>query len=167
MSSAKSFEIFKIGVLDGEKLKSTAICFKSHERIAEAVTALLSKIQKAESQTKSAYEKVKNDQNLSSNEKNKELSRIETKWKRISSQYNSEMQSIKNSDIKLSDLIQMKLLYVIETVAKFLNLNLILNKSSGNMLNVFYNSKDIDVTDLIIQKLDEILPNIDLEELEK
>lgn len=163
----KKFDVSRIGVLDGEKLKLNAICFGSHVKIEEMVSNLLLKIRKAESETKTSYEKIKNNSKLSQKERNKELAKIESKWNSSSIKYNSEMQAIRKLDLKLSELIQKKLTEVIDSLAKSAKLDVIINKGSRDMINVFYSSKNVDITDIIIKKMDDAFPNIDLKELKQ
>ena len=163
----KKFDVSRIGVLDGEKLKTEALCFRSHEKIEEMVSNLLLKIRQAESNTKKSYQKVKGNSKLPLNERNKELAKIETKWNATSMKYNLEMQSIRGLDLKLSELIQKKLMETIESLATSVKLDIIINKGSRDMINVFYNSKSVDITDVIIKKMNEVLPNINFKELQK
>lgn len=161
----KSFDVTRLGVLDSIKLRQEAKCFKVHEEISNLVTDLVSKIQAAEKQAKSSYNEIKKNSKLSLKAKNKELAKVESKWKSLSRKYNEEMQSIRNMDLKVSDIIQTKLFSVLDSIAKSYKLNLILNKTCDEKLNVLYTSANIDITDLVIKKMDESLPKIKLEEL--
>jgi Skp family chaperone for outer membrane proteins len=157
----------KIAVLDGEKLKNTAKCFRAHEKIALMINDLLDKMKRSETEIKAEYDKIKNNSKLSQNQKLKNISKIETKWVNLSAQYNSQMQTIKNMDLSLSNHIQKRLGDVIEAISKSAKFNVVLNKGSRDSILVFYNSKNIDITDLVIQKLDKILPDVDLKEIQK
>lgn len=164
-SHLRSFDIIRIGVLDGQKLKQEAKCFKSHEKISQMVSDLVSKIRVSEKEFKNSYNEIKKNSKLTLSAKNSELAKLESKWKSLSRKYNDEMQNIRNIDLKVTEITQTKLFEILESVAKSLKLNLILNKSSDDKLNIFYNSKDIDITDLIIKKMDSTLPTIKLEDL--
>ena len=164
-SHLRSFDIIRIGVLDGQKLKQEAKCFKSHEKISQMVSDLVSKIRVSEKEFKNSYNEIKKNSKLTLSAKNSELAKLESKWKSLSRKYNDEMQDIRNIDLKVTEITQTKLFEILESVAKSLKLNLILNKSSDDKLNIFYNSKDIDITDLIIKKMDNTLPTIKLEDL--
>lgn len=163
----KKLDVVRIGVLDGERLKAEARCFKSHEKIAEMVTDLLSKVRTASVAMKKSYDEVKKDTNLTQKKRNAELSKIEAKWNADSARYNAEMQKIRNLDAKLTDFIQDKLNKTIDNIVKVAHVDIILNKGSRDLINVFYNSKNIDITDIVIKQLDESIPKIDLEELAK
>lgn len=164
-SDLEKFSVARIGVLDGARLKQEAKCFKSHEKISQMVTDLVSKIRETEKQFKDSYKEIKENAKLTLSAKNNELSKLESKWKSLSRKYNEEMQDIRDIDAKVTDMTQSKLFSILESVAKSLKLNLILNKISDDKISVFYMSKDIDITDLIIKKMDEALPNIKLEDL--
>ena len=161
------FDVTRIGVLDGERLKAEALCFKSHEKVADMVSELLVKIRQTSDSMKNSYDEVKKNKKLSRTKRNSELAKIEAKWNTDSKKYNAEMQRIKNLDMKLTEFIQNKLNQAIDDVARAASLAIVINKGSREMINVFYNSKNIDITDLIVKKLDESIPNIDLKELEK
>ena len=163
---SKNFETMKLAVLDGTKLKASAKCFKAHDRVANMINDVLSRMKKSESDIKAEYEKVRNDKNLTQKQRVKDIAKIEAKWANISAKYNAEVQSIKNTDFLLSSYIQKKLDYVIQMIAKSAKLNVILNKGTRDSISVFYNSKNIDITDLVIQKLDEILPDVNLKEIQ-
>lgn len=161
----KDFATQRVAVLDGERLKQEAKCFKSHEKVSVMLNELVSKIRDSEKQIKKSYDEVKNNQKLTLEMKNHELAKIESKWKSLSKKYNEEMQSIRNMDLKITDITQNKLFSILNSIAKSHKLNIILNKSSDNKLNVFYTAKNIDITDLVIQNLDKELPNINIEDL--
>jgi Skp family chaperone for outer membrane proteins len=154
-----------IAVLDGQKLKNSATCFKSHEKLAEMLSDILSKIRESETKIKAAYEKIKDDPKLSQKQKLKDIAKIEAKWADISAKYNSEIQIVKNADLKLSEYIQSKLSDVIKAIAKSLKLYVVLSKGTKDALLVFYNANGLDITDLVIQKMNEILPEVALKEL--
>ena len=164
-SHTANFDVARIGVLDGERLKLEAKCFKAHGEISQMVADLVSKIRGTEKQFKNSYNEVKKNSKLTLSAKNSELAKLESKWKSLSRKYNEEIQNIRNMDLKIAEITQNKLFSILESIAKSLKLNLILNKTSDDKLNVFYTSKDIDITDLVIKKMDEVLPNINLEDL--
>ena len=161
----RSFDAVKIGVIDAERLKSEAKCFRSHDKVATLVSDLLSEIHKKELQIKNSYETIKKDAKLNIKAKNKELSKIESKWSELSISYNKRMQSIKDLDLKISELVQSKLKDVLDSISRSYKLNIILNKGSKDVTNVFYVSKNMDITNIVIDKMNKVLPEIDLEEL--
>jgi Skp family chaperone for outer membrane proteins len=156
-----------IGVLDGQKLKRGASCFRGHDKLADILSEVLSKVRMAESRTKEEYEKIKLNPNLSQKQKLKGIAKIEAKWSDVSAKYNSEIQSIRNADLRLSEHIQSKLGDIIKSIAKSLKLQIVFSKGTSDDLLVFYSAKGLDITDLIIQKMNEILPDIALKELTK
>ncbi len=164
-SKLENFDVTRIGVLDGVKLKHEAKCFKVHLEVSQRVTDLVSKIRVSEKQFKNSYNEIKKNTKLTLNAKNSELAKLESKWKSLSRQYNEEMQNIRNIDLKIADITQTKLFSILESLAKSLKLNLILNKTSDDKINIFYTSKDIDITDLVVKEMDKVLPNIKLEDL--
>ena len=131
------------------------------------VNELLSKVRKASVEMKKSYDEVKKDTKLTQKKRNAELSRIEAKWNTDSARYNTEMQKIRNLDAKLTEFIQNKLNQTIDNIAKEANIDIIINKGSRDLINVFYNSKNIDITDIVVKHLDESIPKIDLKELSK
>lgn len=164
-SKLENFDVARIGVLDGVRLKQEAKCFKAHVEVSQMVTDLVSKIRVSEKQFQNSYNEIKKNSKLTLSAKNSEQAKLESKWKSLSRKYNDEMQNIRNIDLKITDMTQTKLFLILETIAKSLKLNLILNKTSDDKLNVFYTSKDIDITDLVIKEMDKALPNIKLEDL--
>lgn len=163
----RKFDIMRIGVLDGERLKAEALCFKSHEKIADMVSDLLAKIRTASTEMKKSYEDAKKNTKLSQAKRNAKLAKIESKWAVDSAKYNSEMQEIRNLDVKLTEFIQKKLMQTINNLAKSVKLDIVINKGSHDMINVFYNSKNIDITDIVIKNLNEVIPTVNLKELAK
>ncbi len=164
-SNLENFDIARIGVLDGLRLKQEAKCFKAHIEVSQMVTDLVSKIRASEKQFQNSYNEIKKNSKLTLSTKNTELAKLESKWKSLTRKYNDEMQNIRNIDLKITDITQTKLFSILESIAKTLKLNLILNKTSDEKLNVFYTSKDIDITNLVIKEMDKALPNIKVEEL--
>ena len=55
----------------------------------------------------------------------------------------------------------------INNLAKSVKLDIVINKGSHDMINVFYNSKNIDITDIVIKNLNEVIPTVNLKELAK
>ncbi|MDR1288954.1 MAG: OmpH family outer membrane protein [Holosporales bacterium] len=154
-----------IGIIDGKRLKEAATCFQSHDKLAEMLSEILSKIRESETKIKEEYEKVKDDPHLSQKQKLKDIAKIEAKWSDISAKYNSEIQVIKNTDLKLSEYIQAKLSNVIKSIAKSMKLSVVLSKGTKDALLVFYSANGLDITELIVQKMNEILPEVVLKEL--
>jgi Skp family chaperone for outer membrane proteins len=156
-----------VAVIDGEKLKATAKCFAVHEKIASKFSSVLARIRDAEGATKREYEAIKNNSALSQKQRAKEVSKIESRWTSESAKYNAEIQTIRNTDAKLTERIQQTVLETVKSIAKSSGIDVVVNKWSREMMSVFYNSSDVDITDLVIKKLDERLPEIHLEEVQK
>jgi Skp family chaperone for outer membrane proteins len=157
----------KIAVLDGEKLKASAKCFRIHDKIGEMSVGVLAKARDAESDIKAEYNKIKHNPKLSAKQKNKEISKIETKWSNLSSKFSSEMQEIKNLDLKATNMIETELLKVIKDISLRTGVDAVINKGSKELIFVFYSSSRIDITDAVIAGIDRSLPNIKLKELKK
>lgn len=156
-----------IAVLDGQRLKHSATCFKAHEKLSQLMSSVFSRVRDSEDKIKSEYDKIKSDTSLPQKQKLKDIAKIEAKWSDLSSKYNSEIQSIKDTDLKLTEYIQSTLNNVIESISKSLKLSIVLSKGTKDSILVFYNVKEIDVTDLVIQKMNEVLPEVNLKELSK
>ncbi|MBQ7524122.1 MAG: OmpH family outer membrane protein [Alphaproteobacteria bacterium] len=163
--SPQKFGATRAAILDGDRLKAEALCFKGHEKISGMLSELIGKVRKGEDETKKAYDAIKNDTSLSTERRNGELAKIELKWKDVSIGYAAKIQELKKLDLKLSDLVQEKLDEVVRGVAKTAELDVVLNKRTQSLLNVFYSADNIDITDIVIKRLDEILPSVDLERL--
>jgi Skp family chaperone for outer membrane proteins len=128
---------------------------------------VIARVRDAENAMKKEYEAVKNNGALSQKQRAKEISKIESKWSSESAKYNAEIQAIRNIDTKLTERIQQTVLKTVRSIAKSSNIDIVVNKWSRDMMSVFYSSPDADITDLVIKKLDEILPEIPLEEVQK
>jgi Skp family chaperone for outer membrane proteins len=155
----------KVAVLDGERLKQ-AKCFRSNEKISGMLADVLANIRKSESEIREQHNSLRNDKKLSQKQRAKDVSRLEAKWSKMSERYNLEIQRIKEKDSALNKLIQRKMGRVIETIARETGLSVVVSKVANDSLVVFYNTKNVDITDEVIRRLDEELPNIDLESLE-
>jgi Skp family chaperone for outer membrane proteins len=156
-----------VAVIDGEKLKATAKCFTAHEKVASKFSSVLARIRDAENMMKKEYETIKNNGTLSQKQRAKDISKIESRWASESAKYNAEIQTIRNIDAKLTERIQQTVLETVKSIARSSGIDIVVNKWSRDMMSVFYNSSDIDITDLVIKKLDEILPETHLAEVQK
>jgi Skp family chaperone for outer membrane proteins len=163
--SPNNFAATRVAMLDGDRLKAEALCFKGHEKIANMLSELIEKVRKKEDETKKAYDTIKNDATLSTERRDGELAKVELKWKDASMEYTTKIQDLKELDLKLSDLVQEKLDEVVRSIAKTAKLDIILNKRTQSLLNVFYSADNIDITDIVIRRLDKVLPSVDLEKL--
>ncbi len=162
----KKFEVLRIGVLDGTRLKVEAKCFRAHDEIARRIGVVLGQFHTLSNEMKSAYEKIKNNKKLTAYNRNMQLARIENRWKIKSEKYSVEMQKLRNLDNKLTNFIQNKLFQNIEILAKKAKIDIVVNKGSQTALYVFYNAKNIDITDIVVKRMDEVLPSVDLREFE-
>ncbi|MDR1333419.1 MAG: OmpH family outer membrane protein [Holosporales bacterium] len=156
-----------VAVVDGGKLKATAKCFSAHEKIASMFSDVFAKIRDSENAMKKEYEAVKNNSKLSQKQRDKEISKIEAKWSAESAKYNAAIQDVRNLEAKLADRIQKEVLSTVQSIAKSMNVDIVVNKLSRDMLSIFYHTHEVDITDIVIKKLDEILPEINLEEVRK
>ncbi len=162
----KKFEVLRIGVLDGARLKVEAKCFRAHDKIARRIGVVLGQLHTLSNEMKSAYEKIKNNRKLTAYNRNMQLAKIENRWKIKSEKYSVEMQKLRNLDNKLTNFIQNKLFQNIEILAKKAKIDIVVNKGSQTALYVFYNAKNIDITDIVVKRMDEVLPSVDLREFE-
>ncbi len=156
---------FNIAIIDGQKLKSTAKCFKGHDKLAEKLSDLVTELRKFESEIRKMSQDVKSNKKLSAKQKDNERNRIEQRWNKVASSYLNKVQDIRNKDSKLSELIQSKLNKIIELTARVQNIDIILSKGSQESINVFYNKPEHDITDIIISQLDKEISDINIEEL--
>ena len=156
---------FNIAIIDGQKLKSTAKCFKGHDKLAEKLSGLVTELRKFESEIRKMSQDVKSNKKLSAKQKDNERNRIEQRWNKVASSYLNKVQDIRNKDSKLSELIQSKLTKIIELIARLQNIDIVLSKCSQESINVFYNKPEYDITDIIINQLDKEISDINIEEL--
>ena len=91
---------------------------------------------------------------------------MDKKWKILSTDYSKAMRKEKELDAKLTDYIQNKVLQVISNIAKKFKIDIVINKGSQNMTHVFYNNNNIDITDIVINELNKIIPTVNLKEFE-
>ena len=156
----------KIAILNGIKLKENAKCFKLHEINSDKLRNILQEMNKYEMKIRKKYEKIRKNNKLSSKQKQKEISKLENNWKIVSDKYNKEIQNIKNVDEKLTEYIYNKLDEILKEVAKKMNISAILNKENNEFIFVFYNNSNIDITDKVVEKLDNELKDLDLKAFE-
>jgi Skp family chaperone for outer membrane proteins len=164
----KNMEIIpatKIAVLDGSRLKAEATCFKAHNELENMLEKVVSNMHETEIKAKAEYEKTKNDKKLSKEEIRRNIEKIEEDWENFSIKFKEEVQNIKNMDTKLSTLLQSKLEKIIEDVSKTHKIDIILNSKINDVISVFYSTGKVNVTNLVVKKLNKILPHVDLEKL--
>ena len=154
----------KIVVLNGIKLKEKAQCFKLHEINSEKLNNILQEMNKSETEIKIKYNNIIKNHKLSSKQKQKEIATLENNWKQISENYNKKIQDIKSTDEKLTKYIYSKLNEILEKTAKKMNINAILNKENSDAIFVFYNKENIDITDKIVDELDNTLKDLDIKD---
>lgn len=155
----------KIAVINSSKLKTEATCFKGHEQLEEMLLSVISKMRNSEVKAKNDYEKVKNNKTLSKLQIAKAIEKIEEDWNQISKQYKKEVEDIRKMDLKLSALLQNKLDKVIEDVSDKHKIDIVLNNQINETISVFYAAKNVDITNIVIRKLNSIIPHVDLETL--
>ena len=152
----------KIAVLNGIKLKENAKCFKLHEVNSDKLNNILKKIHESEMEIREKYGKIRKNSKLSSKQKQKEMSKLENNWKLISNNYNKEIQNIKTVDDKLTQYIYDKLNEVLKKFARKMNINAIFNKENNESIFVFYNNPIIDITDKVVDELNNELKDLNI-----
>ncbi len=154
-----------IAIINSSRLKAEALCFKTHEKLDEMLSEVISKMHDSEISAKSEYDKTKNNKSLSKKQLAKNIEKIEENWSRISTKYKQEVQNIKTMDSNLSKMLQKKLDKVISKIAKTYKIDVIINNQIRDTISVFYASKNVDITDLIIDGLNKTISSVNLEEL--
>lgn len=154
-----------IAIINSSRLKAEALCFKNHEKLDEMLSEVISKMHDSEISAKSEYDKTKNNKSLSKKQLAKNIEKIEENWSKISTKYKQEIQNIKTMDLNLSKMLQKKLDKVISKIAKTYKIDVIINNQIRDTISVFYASKNVDITDLIIDGLNKTISSVNLEEL--
>jgi Skp family chaperone for outer membrane proteins len=121
----------------------------------------------SENVMKEKYKSVKSDSKLSQKQIAKEISKLESSWTSESAKYNSEIQDIRNMDAKFTERVQQTVFNTVQSIARSFNIDIVLNKWNRDVISVFYNVSKVDITDLVIKKLDETLPETNLEGIRK
>lgn len=155
----------KVAVIDSVKLKKNSTCFRAHEKTEKMLNDVLSEARKSEQQVKLECDKIRNNPTLSQKQKTKSIAKIEANLTSLSAKYHAEIQNVKNLDMKISAYLEKKIYLIIESIAKSQKIGLVLNTQIKSNISVFYNAKNIDITDFVIQKLNESVPDVSLEEL--
>ena len=164
--SPQNFEILKIGVIDGVRLKSEAKCFEAHTEIADRASKVLATISETSTQTRDKVDRIKKDKKLKSQQKQEQITKIERKWKTQSAEYNKQMRKIKELDNKLTEYIQNSLLQTVDIIARKMKIDIIINKGTQSTIHVFYNRPSIDITDIVINKMNKTIPVVNLKDFE-
>lgn len=162
----KNFEVLRIGVIDSVRLKAEAKCFRTHDEIAKRILELLVKIREISTQMQDKSARIKQDKKLKQKQKQSQLMQIEKKWRIQSTKYGNAMQKERNFDKKLTDYIQSNVLQIVENIAKSSKIDIVINKGSQNMIHIFYNKENVDITGIVIDELNRTIPTIDLKEFE-
>ena len=152
----------KIAVLNGIKLKEKAKCFKLHEVNSEKLNNILQEMNKSEIEIRTKYSNIIKNNKLSSKQKQNEITKLENNWKQISEDYNKKIQNIKSVDEKLTKYVYEKLNEILVKTAKKMNITAIFNKENNDAIFVFYNHVNIDITDKIVEELDNNLQDLTL-----
>ncbi|MDR3031340.1 MAG: OmpH family outer membrane protein [Holosporales bacterium] len=158
-------DVIKIAVIDAEKLKNNARCFRAHEKIAKMLSEVIARMKISEDEIKSEYEALKDNEKLNDNQKRQQVSQIENKWTEISNKYNIEIQNIKNMDLKLSEYLENKLNNIVSRVSRVWKISVVLNKETKDSIIVFYNSKNIDITNLVVRELNKQIPIVNFKKV--
>lgn len=163
---SRNFEVLRIGVIDSIRLKTESKCFREHDKVAERILKLLAGIRKLSIQLSDKSMNIKHDKKLKARQKQSQLNKLNKEWQLKSTEYSKAMRKEKDLDKKLTDYIQNHTFKIIENVARKLKIDIVINKGSQDMVHVFYNSQNIDMTDIVIDELNKIIPTVDLKELE-
>ncbi len=155
----------RIAVLDSGRLKAEATCFKGRETLENMLSSVITKMRDSEIKAKNDYEKVKNDKTLTKKQIAKSIEKIEEDWAEISKQYKKEMEEIRKIDLKLSNLLQEKLDKVIEEISNKYKIDIVLNNQIKDTISTFYFTKNVDITSIVIKKLNHIISDVNLEKL--
>ena len=162
----QSFEVLRIGVIDSVRLKTEAKCFRTHDKIAKRISELMVKIRETSTQMSNQTMQMRKNKQLKRRQKQSQFEQMNEKWKVFSTEYSNAMRKEKELDVKLTDYIQNKVLQVISNIAKKFTIDIVINKGSQDMIHVFYNTKNIDITDIVINELNKTIPKVDLKEFE-
>ena len=162
----QNFDVLRIGVIDSIRLKTEAKCFRAHDEIAQRIFDLMVKIREISSQMTNQTMQIRQDKQLRQKQKQSKFTEMDKKWKILSTDYSKAMRKEKELDAKLTDYIQNKVLQVISDIAKKFKIDIVINKGSQSMTQVFYNTSNIDITNVVVNELNKIVPKIDLKEFE-
>ncbi len=162
----QNFDVLRIGVIDSIRLKTEAKCFRTHDKIAQRISELMLKIRETSTQMSNQTMQIRQNKKIKPKQKQSQFAQMNKKWKVFSTEYSNAMRKEKELDAKLTDYIQNKVLYVISGIAKKFKIDIVINKGSPDVLHVFYNTKNIDITDIVINELNKTIPNVDLKEFE-
>ncbi|MBQ2174110.1 MAG: OmpH family outer membrane protein, partial [Alphaproteobacteria bacterium] len=136
------------------------------DEIAQRIFDLMVKIREISSQMTNQTMQIRQDKQLRQKQKQSKFTEMDKKWKILSTDYSKAMRKEKELDAKLTDYIQNKVLQVISDIAKKFKIDIVINKGSQNMTQVFYNTSNIDITNVVVNELNKIVPKIDLKEFE-
>ncbi|MBQ3945442.1 MAG: hypothetical protein II670_07525, partial [Alphaproteobacteria bacterium] len=136
----QNFDVLRIGVIDSIRLKTEAKCFRAHDEIAQRIFDLMVKIREISSQMTNQTMQIRQDKQLRQKQKQSKFTEMDKKWKILSTDYSKAMRKEKELDAKLTDYIQNKVLQVISDIAKKFKIDIVINKGSQNMTQVFYNT---------------------------
>ena len=163
----QNFEVLRIGVIDSVRLKTEATCFRAHDKIAQRISELMVKIREKSTQMSNQSMQIRQNKKLKQVQKQSQFEQMHKKWKLFAMEYSRDMRKEKELDAKLTDYIQNKILQVISNIAKKFAIDIVINKGSQDMIHVFYNTKNIDITDILIDALNETIPEVDLKEFKQ
>lgn len=155
----------RIAVIDSSKLKAEATCFKGHEKLEIMLSSIIAKMRNSEIKAKNDYEKAKNSKTLTKKQIARAIEKIEEDWNEISKQYKKEVDEIRKMDIKLSAILQEKLDNVIKEIANKYKIDIVFNNQIRETISVFYATKNVDITNVVIKRLNNVISHIDLEKL--
>lgn len=155
----------KIVAIDSDRLKSKAKVFKVQAKLEDRLNTVILKMQDAERNIRKDYEALKKYKQSETLQKQREMERLGEKWSDISNTYKSEIQKIKQAEDKVVEIIEQKLMKVIDEFAKINKIDMIINSKTRESIVLFYSSKEVDITDIIIKKLDKEISDKDAEEL--
>ena len=156
----------KIGVIDTQRIKTEASCFEAHDEIAQKIMNVINRYNKTTKKIRNEDNLIKTNKQLSQKEKTSKLATLELEWDKISKDKKDEMQNLQNLETKLTEYIQNKIIKIIGDIAKMNKIDIVLNKETKDSIFIFYHKKNMDITDSVINKLNQVIPTVNLKELE-
>jgi Skp family chaperone for outer membrane proteins len=159
--------VVRVAVINSVRLKVETLCFREHDELEGMLSELVGRMHESEVIAKKEYEQVRSDKSLGKQQRMDAIEKIEENWAKISNQYKAEVEMIKKMNINLSRRLQKEIDQVIESIAQKYKIDIVLNTQVGEMISVFYSTKNVDMTDMVIDRLNKTVKHIDLEDLKE
>ena len=165
-SRIQCFDGVKIGVLNSLRLKTEATCFNAHDEISKKIMEVINDSNEITEKIRIEADSIKKNKTLSQKEKTYRLTNLELRWDKLSKQKKNEMKNLQHLETKLTNYIQNKIIKIIGDIAKMYKIDIVLNKETKDTIFIFYHKKSMDITDSVIDKLNQVIPTVNLKELE-